>query len=649
MKRRKFLKSAAVGGAMAGGIYPVSMGYNLVKNKTGEKKTRTIGKRNLLFFFADEQSSSTAAVIPTLNWLAEMLNVDFESYVCIRPKTWASQVLAFNGYNHAEQFYYLANFYEKVLYCSLTESSAVQFKREVMAFGGDIITCRKPNELIEFYLDVFSYFKTQLPKDITVLPTRPVEEDALWIQPYCYPDVYFTKSMGIAEDTVKDGFGRIKEVGVRSISLVYCSEKTVKQAQTSGLNTKIVDSIQKDDTYAAVTSRITDRWIGKAKGIAFGDPSCTLKWQPYYLREGIITLYEPLKWKEFIKTVSLYARQTGNNVIYGNQMVKPMDDNVITYFSKEGLVMPLTGVDARIGTTLQTRKSLPIDWLKDIKAPWEDEYSDEFLEEKAQNGGIPVCFMFYAADIGHLPVLHRVFDLMLVDGLKCGLAFPCTWYEFQPELLEQLYIPEDLGGVFPKVEPLIVSAGIGVATEAEGFLSSALLGNSLTKAKLSMANRVGERLIPIGYYSFQDANPLYKPQTGQPPFKTLESVGFEYAITYKNQAENARIVYESDKFTAINQQNKQWFWHSWKSDITMVLTQLKERENQLIAEAPYGWIIFAFDMPSYGLCPHYLRGMEALVQAMTYASSGGDQKKLFIAKPHEVIRYARILRKNKKI
>jgi len=34
---------------------------------------------------------------------------------------------------------------------------------------------------------------------------------------------------------------------------------------------------------------------------------------------------------------------------------------------------------------------------------------------------------------------------------------------------------------------------------------------------------------------------------------------------------------------------------------------------------------------------------------MTYAATGGEQKKLFLAKPHEVIRYARILHKNQQI
>ncbi len=658
MKRREFVKGVSVAGAALGGMYPSAMtGAGASGAEPGQQPAagdippRQSGKKkNLLFFFTDEACPAAGAVTATLSWVAAKTGNDFEAYVCIRPKTWAGRILAFNGHGHQEQFYYLANFYEKVLYCSLTESPAVQFKREVMAFGGDVISSRKPKELVEFYRDVFLYFKMQWPKELMVLPSRPASEDGLWVQPYCYPDVFFRQALGISEDAAENGFKRLKSVGAQKASLLYCSDRTAELARAAGLDVGIVDLIQPGDTYGTITCRIADRWIKRAKGVAFGDPVCTLKWQPHYIRERWVTLYQPTEWKSFVQTVGRYARQTGNHVIYGNQMVKPMDDNVVAAFSEQGMVMSLTGVDARIGTTLQSRKALPVDWLREARAPWEEECSDAFLQEQARKGGIPVCFLFYAADLGHLPVLSRVLDLMLVEGLKCGLAFPSTWYDFQPELLEQLYIPVDHGGVFPNVEPLMVSAGVGLATEAEGYLDASLFASSLREARRSIARHVGERLVPIGYYSFQDANPWYKHQSGRPPFNALEKAGFDYAVTYKDEDKPARIVHESRKFMAINQQNKQWFWHSWQTDVSYVLNRLKEWEKQVAAEEhPHGWIIFSFDMPSYGLCPHYLRGMEALVQAMTYAAAGGAQKKLFLAKPHEVVRYARILHKNQQI
>jgi len=646
MKRRNFITNAVIGGSML--AMPLAM--TQADETSGKKKLPPLNKKdkkNLLFFFSDEDSSSTSAVIPTLSWLAKEAGVDFESYICIRPKTWANRTLAFNGYGHREQFYYLANFYEKIFYCSLTDNIPLQFRREVIAFGGEIISSRKPAELFEFYRDVFSHFKEPLLSEITIIPSRPKGDEDIWIAPYCYPEIFFSKTLGVNENFSKDWIDVIKREGIKKTSLLYCSKETEEGA--SKINATIIDTLQDGDTYGKITTRIAERWIDSCHGVAFGDPSCTLKWLPFYLREDILTLYEPTDWKPFIKTVAKYAKKTGNNIVHGNQMVKPMDDNVITYFSKENLIMPLTGVDARIGTTLQSQKKLPVDWLQEVPAPWEDEYSDEFLQEQAEKSGIPVCFMFYAADLGHLPVLYRVLDLMLLEGLKCGLAFPSSWYDFQPQMLEQLYIPVDLGGVFPKVEPIMVSAGVGVATEAKGFLDAGLLASYLQQARNNIAGHIGKKLVPIGYYSFQDANPYYKPQTGEPQYDVIADAGFDYNITFKHQTENAQIVYQRENFIAINQQVKQWFWHSWDTELAKIKGQVEKVEDQIVSGSSNGWINFAFDMPSYALCPHYLRGMEALVEAMTYVTSSGNSKKLFIAKPHEVARYARILQKQNKL
>jgi hypothetical protein len=598
-------------------------------------------KKNLLFFFADEKSPSAGAVVPVLSWLAERSGVEFDAYICIRPKTPLGRVLALNGNGHKEQFYYLANFYDKVLYCSLTESPALQFKREAMAFGGEIISTRKPNELVDFYRDVFSYFKAVFPEELVVLPSRPQAADRLWLQPYCYPDVYFRQALAISEDALGSDIKRLRSAGAKRVSMLYCSDAAVELARQAKLDVKTIDSIRPDDTYASVSCRIADRSIQRAKGIAFADPYCTLKWQAYNLREGLLTLYEPTQWKPFVKTIARYAKQTGNNLITGNQMVVPVSDNVITEFSKEGLVMSLAGLDARIGTTMQTRKRLPLDWLRDIRPPWEEAASDEFLTEQARLGRIPVCFILYAADLGHLPAFNRLLDLMTMEDIKCGLAFPSTWYDFQAELLEQLYIPVDLGGVYPNVEPMVVSAGTGVATEAEGYLKASELGSALQAARRSIASHVGERLVPIGYYSFQDACPDYKCKTARPLFQPIKQAGFQYSFTHQDENEAPHVVHEDGKFMALNQQSTHWWYGRMKFSF---VEKLQSWEEQLTKGGQKGWITLALDFPYFGLPPSYLRELGRLAEVMAYAASGGASKKLFLAKPHEVVRYAKILR-----
>jgi len=646
--RRTFLREVGSGlGVMTLG----GTGARAAQQPSRETNPDTAGpsgkKKNLLFLFTDESCPAAGAATATLNWVAEKAGTDFEAYICIRPKTWAGEILAFTGHSHAEQFYYAANFYAKVLYCSLTDDPALQFKREVMAFGGDVVTTRKSGELAEFYRDIFDYFKLEFPQEIILVPGLPKKEGALWLQPYCYPDICFREALGANADADTQTLGRLKDAGAQRASLFYCPPQTAEMARASGLAVEVVDSVKDGDSYGSITCRIADRWMGHAKGVAFGDPHCTLKWMPFYLRERRLTLFEPVAWREFTKTLARYARKTGDNLIYGSQTVTPMTDDVATEFAKEGLVMSLVGLDARIGLTIQSRRHLPVDWLKEIRPPWEEEYSDKFLEARAAKGGIPVCFLFYASDIGHLPALSRVLDLMLVDGMRCGLAFPSTWYDFQPQLLEQLYIPAPHGGVFPNVEPLMASAGRGVATEAQGYLDANSLTASLKMAKAQIARHVGEKLVPIGYYPFQDACPGYKHETGEPQFAALEQAGLQYAITYKHEQDFPQIVYEGDRFTALNQQTLHWFPNM---EALSPLDKLKDWATRMPGHRRPGWIVLGFDLPFYGLCPAYLGGakpdvsMESILRAMQFAKSGGKTGRLFLAKPHEVVRYAKILR-----
>lgn len=642
--RRGFLREIGSGfSAMALG----DTASNAAQQPSRETMAAHAGKkRNLLFLFTDEWCPAAGVATATLSWIADKAGADFEAYVCIRPKTWAGEILAFTGHGHAEQFYYAANFYEKVLYCALTDNPALQFKREVMAFGGDVVTTRKSGELAAFYRDIFEYFKLEFPQEIVLVPDRPKEGSAFWLQPYCYPDICFREALGVNAGAGAPNLARLKDAGAGKVSLLYCGPPEVEMARASGIATEVVDSTKDGDSYGSITCRIADRWMDRAKGVAFGDPHCTLKWMPFYLRERRLTLFEPVEWRAFTKTLSRYARKTGDMLVYGSQTVTPMTDDVATEFAKEGLVMSLVGLDARIGLTIQSRRQLPVDWLKEIRPPWEEEYSDKFLHERAAKGGIPVCFLFYASDIGHLPALYRVLDLMLVDGMRCGLAFPSTWYDFQPQLVEQLYVPHRHGGVFPSVEPLLVSAGRGVATEAEGYLDADSLVASLKMAKAHIARHVGEKLVPIGYYPFQDACPAYKHETGEPQFAALEKAGLQYAVTYKHEQDFPQIVHQSERLTVLNQQTLHWFPNM---EVLSPLDKLKDWATRMPGHRRPGWILLGFDLPFYGLCPAYLGGakpdvsMESILRAMQFARSGGKTGRLFLAKPHEVVRFARIL------
>ena len=103
--------------------------------------------KKLLFFFSDETCASCNAVVPTLARLAQEMGMDFENYIAVRPWCWLGKVLPTVGYNHLESFLYLANFYDEIYYCSLTDRASLPFRREVLAEDG-IIHLRNGGDLL---------------------------------------------------------------------------------------------------------------------------------------------------------------------------------------------------------------------------------------------------------------------------------------------------------------------------------------------------------------------------------------------------------------------------------------------------------------------------------------------------------------------
>ena len=128
--------------------------------------------KKLLFFFSDDGCPSVSAIVPTLSRLAKEQGLDFENYICTRQWSMFGAVLPTVGHSHVEGFYYLANFYDEILYCSITSTPSYQFRREVLAFGGKVLTARSKNEVMDFYKDIYAFFGKELPLSLLVLPDK---------------------------------------------------------------------------------------------------------------------------------------------------------------------------------------------------------------------------------------------------------------------------------------------------------------------------------------------------------------------------------------------------------------------------------------------------------------------------------------------
>jgi len=609
----------------------------------------------LLFLVTDSRCAERTTATATLAWLAAEAGCEFDAYVEQeaqgRPDGSVISV-PFTGNWHAEQFYFVASFFD-LTFCSISTAPEVQYRREAMAMGARAFPARGPEEIADLYLELFGHLGQALPRTMVVLPSGPDQATGLWVEPFCYPDVYYSRALGVSAAAPDDQLRKLREAGVQTAHLLYCDEATSERLSKLGFRVEVVDSLRPGDTHGSVTCRIADRWLDRAKGIGFGNQRVALKMMPLSLRHDYITLYEGGDWVGFAPKVGAYAEKVGNKLIWGQQTVEPRPtDNVITEFSKYDCAMSLG--PTIVGPTIQEKIRLPLDWLEQAKAPWEEEYSDDFLEEKARAGAVPVCYLNYAADLGHLTTFPRLFDLMAAWYGRCGLAFPSTWYDFAGETLQQMYIPERLGGVFPRVEPLLSSTGTGVGTEAKGFITKKTLLAMLGEAIESIRRHVGPDKVPIGYLPWQDACPYYRHDEGEPQFDVPQELGFEYCVTYKDEGQPPHIVLDDGGFTAINKQNVHWRGEGG------MLNHTKLWEERLVKAGKSGWIMIDLDAPFWYQLPNYFdpvlpthynfeASIVEIATCMRYVDGGGESGKLFLAKPHEVVRYARILKRLSKL
>ncbi|MHB8806200.1 MAG: hypothetical protein ACYC59_01305 [Anaerolineaceae bacterium] len=610
-------------------------------------------ENNLVFFYSHENCPARATAMPVLAWLAEKNHIDYDGYFCVRPSLAdIGDAMPYTGNKHDEQFYYTTNFFQHIYFFALTEETPIQFERFLMARGNSTIVKKSSNDLVDFYIEVFNIFDEEFPKDAVIFPSEKFQfpnegvdfgkfaiSGESKLDTFCYPEIFFRKALAIYYELPDDQISRLISLGLKKVYLIFCPEGAVKKYKDMGLEVEVIDSVKADDTYTSITGRIAYRWLGQAQGFSLGNDPITLRWTPKYLRERIISIAAVKSLPQAVELLGDLTDRVGNKFIWGSQIY---DDTIISDLSKHDIVFSLVH-DVEVGITIKDKIRLPKSWLNDAPDPWDYEYSDDFIKEQLDSGKIPVCFVHYASDLGHLPVLARHLDMHSIDGIVDGFAFPATYWQYAEEQLEQFYISKEMGGIFPSSEPLLASAGMGVGTEAENYLSHKALLNNLQKAIKVIEDHAGLKHIPLGYYPFQDACPKYKHGTGEPPFEVIVDAGFEYMITYKHENKFPEIVYSKGNFIALNQQVEHWSFDP--------LNDLKSWENKIIESKKKGWIILGLDAPFWGMVPCYFgiasKGMSLhmLQKVMTYARDGGDSGKLFIVKPHEVVRFARLMQK----
>ncbi len=135
---------------------------------------------------------------------------------------------------------------------------------------------------------------------------------------------------------------------------------------------------------------------------------------------------------------------------------------------------------------------------------YDDEYSDEELSQFAAQGRILISLMFWSGMIREVENFHNLVDLIAMTGLRCGLVITAQSYEYMMHSpFELLTVPLKQGGVYPLVEPVLGSCGIGVGIES--YMTKERLQEDLENGLSRILERAkNEKYMPQGWWATMD-------------------------------------------------------------------------------------------------------------------------------------------------
>lgn len=331
--------------------------------------------------------------------------------------------------------------------------------------------------------------------------------------------------------------------------------------------------------------------------------------------------------------------------------------------------------------------------------PWDIEYSDEKLEEFARQGKIGITQAWAITDMAFLPLLPNMLDIYQSYRVKFGICLHLLpWVEYYPEWYQKMFTP----AYAPYAEPIFYDTGLswfygfmetkGILENYAKYLSdksvvksaqgSYGLPVSSLKAQIDFAMQkisklLGKEYLPRGYF----------PGMGLPEFqlehtKALNELGFEYAIKArgkdygeqegkileKKENKENLIILNSTDIGKINpgRANETLAYSAIEKDMKGPGCILR-----VGMDSGHGFFISALNAPRHHLpttvasfspdmvhrkaadmlpkekTVYYGYNLAVRAGVINYIAKGGESGRLFSCKPHELMRYAKIIERIK--
>jgi hypothetical protein len=339
------------------------------------------------------------------------------------------------------------------------------------------------------------------------------------------------------------------------------------------------------------------------------------------------------------------------NVLFGRQTA----EEDILEISRKNYCFQIVDPGRPLFPTISQKKGK---FYEPKQSYFDREPTDHELQLFADEGKILSSILFWCPDLRHVECLYRLFDLVSITNAKIGIGITAHYYQFNFHPLQLINIPLECGGVYPNVEPLLCSCGLGVASEAEGFMTYETLLSNLRTARRIVSEVTGEKFLPKGCFPFLDIKTsnhldilLRRPfvrRVARPNnyvnerfMEALTKSGFEYVVSLSSLGK-PEVTFRKENFLAINYTAGQWTGVSPYVVIDSA-ENLKSAEKVIARSGKPGWILSAIDSPLWLYSKPVWRSGHKLWEIINYMKTIGVSKKLVNVTPHTIARYAKTL------
>jgi hypothetical protein len=484
-------------------------------------------KQRLLLYITADSDPARNAVAATLAWAAQHAGWLFEVYYDAYrlgehygggdPNTLPHGYLTGGtlvGAHHHERLYLLLHRFDTLV---VTQGS-VAFDASLQSIGAPRI---QPSGVQDLYERTFSALGVDLPRSVVIVDSAPSPALA-GIDAYGYPEIAMRRALGFEASLFTDDTARwLVSHDARQLYTLWLGplqrERIAPVLATQPdnlpdiLNLTTLDSIDSGDSFQTVTERLARRWLDQFPGgWILADPLTVSAWLPEAMRERRLAVYGKPQ-REIIRRLSAELRNTDSAVL-GRQY----EDADFFDLSELGVAFQLIDPGRPPFPAL---RYAGYDWSRALAPLSAPEPHDEQLTQWAREGRVLTSVIFWSGMIREMENLPRIFDLVALTKLRAGLALTTPTLEYQPEApLELLRVPLETGGVYPYIEMLLASCGLGASIESR--MPPGRLSAYLAAARRKMDDlAIPDAWRPIGWWTTMDPDmvPLSHPKSPVTP------------------------------------------------------------------------------------------------------------------------------------